>query len=187
MAWHATPIRMSARQRIILDQIKNARTSKRGHAERALILLMSDEGHSILRISRELSICREKVAQWRNRWLASEPGLARAEREAISDADYCKRIVAILNDAPRSGCPGKFTPEQIRQIIAVAKESPKIDGSPIRQWSLSSLTKEIIARGIVKSISVSQVQVYLKQERVQLPFRKEPVRATEMEATCEVK
>jgi hypothetical protein len=181
VAWHATPIRLTLKQRTILDQIKNARTSKRGHAERALILLMSDQGHSILRISRELSVCREKVAQWRNRWLGSELALIKAEHDDISDADYSKRIVAILNDAPRSGCPGKFSQEQIREIIAIAKEIPKIDGIPTRQWSLSSLTKEIIARGIVKSISVSQVQVYLKQERVQLPLHKESAHTTEME------
>ncbi len=180
MAWHATPIRMSARQRNILEQIRAARTSKRGHAERALILLMSDEGHSILRISRSLAICREKVAQWRNRWLAQEVSLIKAEQEGISDADYAKRIVAILNDAPRSGCPSKFSTEQIRQILAVAREvNAEEEGGGSKHWSLSSLTKEIIARGIVDSISVSQVQVYLKMENIELLPRREPERITE--------
>lgn len=68
MAWKATPAEFSARQRPLLERIRNARTSKRCRAERASILLLSAEGKSNLRIADALAIGREKVAQWRNRW-----------------------------------------------------------------------------------------------------------------------
>ena len=40
-------------------------------------------------------------------------------------------IAAVLGDLPRAGCGGKFTAEQIAQIIAVACEPPDKSGRPV--------------------------------------------------------
>ena len=63
--------------------------------------------------------------------------------------------------------PGKFTAEQVTQILAVACESPKLSGRPITRWTHRELRDEVIKRKIVESISVAQVGRYLQQAAVQ--------------------
>lgn len=161
MVWYAKPIKLSAKQRGILEQVRNARASKQGHAERAAIILLADEGKSTRRIGRELGIGREMVAQWRNRWAQQAASLTEVEQAGAEERDYRKRILTMLDDAPRSGCPGKFSPEQICQIIAVACEPPQECGLPVSHWSLKALAQEVVARGLVESISISKLHVFL--------------------------
>ena len=78
----------------------------------------------------------------------------RGAMQAIRDA---------LRDAPRSGSPGKFTAEQVTQILAVACEPPAQSGRPITHWTHVELRDEVVKRGIVTSISVSQVGCYLRE------------------------
>lgn len=106
-----------------------------------------------------LAIGREKVAQWRNRGSAHAAKLAEAERVGAAERDYRKRIIALLDDALRPGCPGKFSAEQVCQIIAVACESPTHGGTAVSHWSLSSLAKEVAARGIVESIFTREARI----------------------------
>jgi len=63
----------------------------------------------------------------------------------------------VLTDAPRSGSTGTFTAEQVTQILAVACEPPEQSGRPIDRWTHRELADEVIGRGIVLSISASQV------------------------------
>ena len=58
-----------------------------------------------------------------------------------------------LADAPRPGAPAKFTPEQVCQMIALAREKPADSERPLSQWSHRELADEIVRRGIVESIS----------------------------------
>ena len=73
----------------------------------------------------------------------------------------------MLSDAPRNGAPGTFTAEQVTQILAVACEPPENSGRPINGWTHRELTDEVILRGIVPSISKSQVGSYLQQADLQ--------------------
>jgi DDE superfamily endonuclease len=72
-----------------------------------------------------------------------------------------------LSDAPRPRCPGKITAEQVTQILAVAYKSPKLSGRPITHWTHRELRDEVVNRGIVESISVAQMDRYLKQSALQ--------------------
>ena len=74
---------------------------------------------------------------------------------------------AVLTDEPRPGTPGKFTPEQVTQILAVACEPPEKSGRPITHWTALELTDEVIKRGIVSSISPAQVSRYLREAALQ--------------------
>ena len=74
---------------------------------------------------------------------------------------------AVLTDEPRPGAPGKFTPEQVTQILAVACEPPEKSGRPITHWTALELTDEVIKRGIVSSISPAQVSRYLREAALQ--------------------
>src|SRR5208337_2154884 len=71
---------------------------------------------------------------------------------------------------PRSGPPGKFTPEQIVQILAVACEPPEKSGRPITHWTAHELADEVVKRGIVTSISTSQVSRFLREAALQPHF-----------------
>ncbi len=101
---------------------------------------------------------------------------------------------ALLTDAPRPGAPGKFTPEQVTMILAVACEPPEKSGRPITHWTAHELADEVVKRGIVVSISTSQVSRYLREAALH-PHKsrywlnateKDPVRFQEqVEAVCE--
>ena len=58
----------------------------------------------------------------------------------------------MLGDEPRSGAPGKFTPEQVARSLAVACEPPENSGRPITRWTALELTDEVVPRGIVTSV-----------------------------------
>ena len=68
-----------------------------------------------------------------------------------------RAIEEVLSDAPRSGSTGTFTAEQVTQILAVACEPPELSGRPIDRWTHRELADEVVLRGIVPCISVSQV------------------------------
>ena len=114
----------------------------------------------------------EKAKRWRYRWLTIQPGLDQVE--AISDPRQVRREVekAIrqhLGDSPRRGGPSKFSAHDYCQILGLALEDPVLSGRPISQWSLTELKDEIEKRGIVSSISRSQVGSFLKRKRGEAP------------------
>jgi len=157
----AVAIELTSKQRELLNQISSGRTSERAHAERAQIILLCAEGKTNYRIGKELDICEQVASKWRKRWQLKAGQLAQAETEE-EKGEYMKRILELLDDAPRSGCPGKFSAEQICQILSVACEAPEESEHPLSHWSLTSLVGEVVNRGIVPSISKSQMHVFLK-------------------------
>ncbi|MBV8611791.1 MAG: IS630 family transposase [Singulisphaera sp.] len=82
-----------------------------------------------------------------------------------------RAIERALSDEPRPGPPGKFTPEQIVSILAVACEPPAKSGRPITHWTARELADEVVQRGIVASISPAQVGRYLREAALQ-PHKK---------------
>ena len=75
---------------------------------------------------------------------------------------------AVLRDEPRPGAPGKFTPEQVIQILAVACEPPEKSGRPITHWTAHELADEVDQaghRGV--DLAVTQVGRYLREAALQ--------------------
>ncbi len=94
-------------------------------------------------------------------WVAP---LAAAEEDTRASA-LSRHIVDLLVDAPRSGRPGYFTPEQIVQIIAIACEDPEEEEAsdrPISHWTPREVADEAVKRRIVSRISVRTVGRFLK-------------------------
>jgi len=81
----------------------------------------------------------------------------------------------LRGDLPRPGCPGKFTAEQIAQILAVACEPPEDSGRPVTHWTPTELADEVVHRGIVASISPRHVGRFLKYGRT--PTASQPLLA----------
>ena len=110
-----------------------------------------------------------QVGLWRRRWRDAWDSLC--VWECTEPHRLREAILEVLSDAPRPGCPGKITAEQVAQILAVACESPKLSGRPITRWTHRELRDEVVKRKIVEDISVAQVGRYLQQAALQ-PHRK---------------
>jgi transposase len=155
----AARIELSKAQEEILKEISQSRTLSRCQVERAKIILLCGEGKTNYRIGKELGISGVATSKWRKRWQQNVEQLAPAEEEKEGQKD---RILKVLNDGPRPGCPCKFSAEQVCHILSVACEMPEESDHPLSHWSLSSLVTEVVKRGIVESISKSQMHVFLK-------------------------
>jgi putative transposase len=161
MAGQAKTVTVSARQRAVLEGLVRTRKLAQQLWERCRIVLGSAEGETNLEQAKALGVDRQRVRRWRARWACAEASLAAAEAEGASDADFETRMLGILSDEHRSGAPGKFTPEQVVAIVALACEPPADSGRPISHWSPKELAAEAVKRGIVESISPRQVDRFL--------------------------
>lgn len=127
-----------------------------GIALRAQIILLARKySNSFIAVSLGISVTT--VRKWRKRWHDAAATLATAERDGWTERQLTALITTILNDAPRSGSPGKFTAEQVMQIIWLACQPPALSNRPITHWTARELADEVVKRGIVPSISVSTV------------------------------
>ncbi|MCH7688413.1 MAG: helix-turn-helix domain-containing protein [Planctomycetes bacterium] len=161
MPWMAQRIELSERQRELLERIVRRRTESQRVAQRARIVVLAADGQSNRAISGEVGLERHQVGLWRNRWLEHSVRLAAAESESDQN-DLEELLRDALSDEPRSGCPPKFTAEQVTRIIAVACEEPEESDRPVSHWTSGELAAEVIKRGIVPEISPRQVGRFLK-------------------------
>jgi len=161
MPGKAANIIITERQQTILQTLVFSRSSPQGLALRAEIILLGFAGLKNEEIAAKLQCERHGVGVWRRRWRNAFDQLAVIEciekPIALQEA-----IVEVLSDLPRAGCGGKFTAEQITQILAIACEPPEKSGRPISHWSVRELTDEVIKRQIVPAISIRQVGRFLK-------------------------
>ncbi|MBI5477298.1 MAG: helix-turn-helix domain-containing protein, partial [Deltaproteobacteria bacterium] len=80
-----------------------------------------------------------------------------AEAAAVTDEALEAAILDVLADEYRSGTPGKFSAEQLAQLIALACQDPKELGLPVSHWTPRELALAAQERGIVDSISPRHV------------------------------
>ena len=166
MPGKAAKITVTERQHNILLTLRNAITAPSHLRQRAAVILLAFDGRRNEDIAAEVGLGRRQVGRWRRRWAKAWSGLIDLEcRE--TKADLRRAIAAVLTDAPRPGAPGKFTPEQVTQILAIACEPPEKSGRPITHWTAHELADEVVKRGIVTSISTSQVSRYLRAAALQ--------------------
>jgi transposase len=163
-------VTISERQHDILQTIRNAPTISSQLRQRATIILLAFQKRGNEDIATEVGLSRRQVSIWRRRWADAWDRLTRIECTQ-THAALRRSIEQVLRDEPRAGAPGKFTPEQIVAILAVACEPPEKSGRPITHWTAHELADEVIKRGIVPSISVTQVGRYLREAALQ-PHKK---------------
>jgi putative transposase len=156
-------------QRELLEVISKQRTSSARDKERATIILGLSQGSTSLKLSKTLELDWRKIQRCRHYWLSKSAGLAATETKALADKKvYLLRTAVLdaLSDAPRSGCPSKFSAEQYCKILAVSLEKPADSGHQISHWSIDILKYEVEKRGIVSSISRAQLGAFLKSRRM---------------------
>jgi transposase len=166
MPGKAAKITITERQQEILQTFSRSVTAPSRLRQRAAIIVLAFDGLLNEDIAERVGLTHRQVGRWRRRWANAWNRLIDIEcRE--SRAVLRRAIETVLSDEPRPGAPGKFTPEQVVQILAVACEPPEKSGRPITHWTTLELTDEVIKRGIVDSISPAQVRRYLREAALQ--------------------
>jgi putative transposase len=157
----ASEIKLSEKERRILEQNSKGTHTPLHLKKRSAIILLSAAGKSNKAIKREMEIDNKTIRLWRNRYSGQKEELERTEGE--SPHKMRSKITEILSDEQRSGGPPKFTDEQVACIIALSLESPSNLELPFSHWSPRLLRIEAIKRGIVEEISERQVGRFLKR------------------------
>ena len=104
---------------------------------------------------------------WRLRWCKQKATLDTFEAAGDEKALRNFIVEVVLADDPYNGKRGKYTPEQITQLYAIACENPEDSGRPISHWSCRELSEELVKRGIVDKLPISTVWDFLKYSRLE--------------------
>lgn len=119
---------------------------------------------------RDLNRSLNYIYTWVHRWESSEKERLNMaslhDKGELTDGAYQRLIVGLLVDKFRSGSPEKFTEVQRNQIVALALEQPLDLDLPFTHWTNELLAKEVIARGIVESISGRHLGRILKKSAI---------------------
>lgn len=83
------------------------------------MIALARQGQRVSRIAADLRVSAETVRTWLKRFNAAG--------------------VDGLQDAPRSGRPATYTPEQVGEVIATALTTPQDLGLPFGSWTLDRL------------------------------------------------
>jgi len=135
-----------------LEKCVRRHTTTQQIAQRVRIIQAAAAGRNNAQIARELGVSIDQARLWRKRWV---------EWQDMPLEEYS--VETRLSDAHRSGSPGKFSAEQVAQIIAIACEVPQDSGYPVSHWTAQEIALEAEKRGIVNSISERQVGRFLKR------------------------
>lgn len=151
----------------MLERISRQTTTSIREVERSAILLEVNKGLANTKVAAALGFTSGQVKRWRLRWLSYAAVFSAIEAKGGKDMDRDLegKIRECLGDAYRSGRPMTFTAGQYCQIVGVALEDPLESGRPISEWTPREIADEVTKRGIVESISKSQVRLFLKGER----------------------
>lgn len=147
-------IELSEVEKRELEKLVARYTTGQQKAQRGRIILKAGEGQSDSSIVRELKVSMDMVRLWRRRWVLLQ---------AISLDDLS--IEERLEDLPRPGAPARITPDQRCQIEQMACEAPEKAGRPISQWTGREIAEELVARGIVATLSARHAARLLKKGR----------------------
>lgn len=105
------------------------------------------------------------VSRWRNRFLQALPKLEVIEKE--QPENLVSELKKTLSDEKRPGAPFIYTADQRAFIITVACQDPVDYGFELSHWNLTCLRLAVINKGIVKDISISNINRILKENEIQ--------------------
>lgn len=100
-------------------RLAHARTIPQRQWQRARIVWLASTGDAVAAIATALHLCQATVRHWLKRFNAAG--------------------VRGLDDAPRSGAPPTYPPEQIGEMIAISLTDPQTLGQPFGAWTLDRL------------------------------------------------
>ena len=110
---------VSEEERSSIGRLAQSRTAAARLVERAQILQLAVQEQRVPAIAQTVRVSQETVRFWLKRFNAA--GLES------------------LSDAPRSGRPTTYTPEQVGEVVATALTDPQTLGLPFGCWTLDRL------------------------------------------------
>lgn len=128
--------------------------------KRARCVLLASQELKFCEISKIVGLSAKTSGNWAQRFAQSLPAIEHTE-QIQSKAALTRLVLDCLRDAPRSGRSKTFTPAQVASVISIACEPPEASGRPVTSWTAKEIASEAIKRGVVTSISESQVQRFL--------------------------
>lgn len=165
MARKSLSPKLSESQKNILLAIAKCRDSSQHLAKRVRTVLLAAEGQDNENIVPQVGFCKETVRTWRNRWNRQQEKIDAIETKGNEKALRKFIVEVVLADDPYNGIRGKYTPEQITQLYAIACTHPQDSGRPISYWTCRELAEEMVKRGIVEAIPARTVWDFLKYRR----------------------
>lgn len=170
MPGKAPTVILTNRQRELLERLARSRTESQRVVERARIVLRSAAGELCCDQAIALGVDAQRVRRWRKRFADAREVLQTIEDDPqAEDRSLEDKLREVLSDEYRPGTPGKFTPEQVTCIIALACHQPDELGLPISHWTPDELARQAVAMGIVESISGRHLDRFLKRSGPSAP------------------
>jgi transposase len=117
----APKINLSETVREELDRLARGRTTTVRLAIRAKMVLMAAEGKQDQQIGEELTVARQTVARWRQRFIASG-------------------IAGIEKDAPRPGRKPKVSARRVQKVVRMTTQDKPSDAT---HWSTRSMARAV--------------------------------------------
>lgn len=154
-------ITMRTRHKEFYERLK--KSNKLAHMEhlRVQILLLCESGITNTAVSNDVGVSQNMVSKWRKRWLTGYEELLKLE-----DEEENHYLQSFIKDNQRSGTPKKFTLSEEKLIVALACGSPRDHGIEMTDWTMEMLCHTASLKGIVQSISTSQMSRLLKNTAV---------------------
>lgn len=141
----------------MLERLKSLPSTAQNIVQRAKIILLTDLGEK--KIGKKVGCSEKTVSKWRSRW-----------REFVCELNGSPTPAAILealSDAPRSGAPIHFGPEQCARLVAMSCQKPTDFDRAGEVWSRRELKDQAIESEIVKSISERQIGRIIEEAQIQ--------------------
>jgi transposase len=110
---------LTAEESSQIGRLAQSRTAAARAVERARIIWLAHQGEDATAISAQLGRCTAMVRKWLTRFNAEGP--------------------AGLAERRRPGCPVRYSPEQVSEVITCALTDPKQLGLPFGCWTLDRL------------------------------------------------
>jgi transposase len=139
----AVEVRLSRKDRAVLEARLRAATTAQRDAFRARIVLLAAKGRSTRSIARELNTMPRTVSLWRGR--------------------YAREGLAGLDERPRTGPKPKYGEEAGRRILAVLEQPPP---TGFARW-----TAPLIARAL-KDVHEQYIWRFLRSRKIDLDGQK---------------
>jgi transposase len=103
----------------VIGKLVRSQTASVRLVQRAKIVQLASQGRTIPQITAELGCASNVVRKWFKR--------------------FDERGLAGLEDAPRSGAPSRYTPENKARVLAAALTHPHELGLPYSSWTFERL------------------------------------------------
>src|SRR6266496_3400059 len=146
----AITIELDEPTRIVLDGWLQRQKTPFGLVKRVQAILSLSQGHGFIATARHVGLTERHVHSWARRFVEQGP--------------------QGLYDRPRSGRKPLFEPSVALYAVKLACEWPDQHGRSLAQWDCREVARQLVAEGIVGTISAETVRRIFQQHHLK-PWR----------------